>query len=160
MLHRIIAIINAIITIFFTCSWSNVFSFFMLSSASPMRHISVSFPIEITFPTHCHCTNKVPEKRNGWSSPQGLIFSRSIFSDADFLTGLDSPVRSDSSTLQFLLRNTTQSAGILSHSFIMTMSSITTSLPAILTCSPFLITNALGLERSFNACSAFSVLFS
>lgn len=126
----------------------------------PMRPISVCIPIESTFTTHCHWTIMVPEKRKGRSSPPGLLFLKSIFSDADFLTGTDSQVSNDSSTLQFLLRKTTQSAGTLSHSCMMMISSFTTSLPAILICSPFLMTNALGLESSFSASNAFSVLFS
>lgn len=160
MMHNVIAMINAVVTIFFTSFWSNVFSLLISQSVLPIRPISVAIPIFNTLATHCHWTTMVPENMNGWSSPPGLHFKKSIFSAADFLTGTDSPVRSDSSILQFLLRRTTQSAGTLSPSCMMTISSLTTSLPAILICSPFLMTKALGLERSLSAASALSVLFS
>ncbi|MEI7919641.1 MAG: hypothetical protein WCH65_05620 [bacterium] len=64
-IHKLIAIINATVTIFFTSFCKNVFSFFISLIAFPIRHISVFIPIERTFATHCHCTSIVHEKRNG-----------------------------------------------------------------------------------------------
>jgi len=63
--HNVIAMINAVVTIFFTSFWSNVFSLFIPPSAFPIRPISVFIPIERTLTTHCHWTIIVPEKRNG-----------------------------------------------------------------------------------------------
>ena len=63
----------------------------------------------------------------------------------------------DSSTERFIPHNNTASAGILSPSCTITISSFTTSLPGILLCTPSRMTNARGLERSRNASIAFSV---
>lgn len=71
-IHSEIAMMNAVVTIFFTSFCKRVFSLLMPVSAFPMRPISVAEPMASTLTTHCHWTIMVHENTKGWSSPPGL----------------------------------------------------------------------------------------
>ena len=97
-----------------------------------------------------------PEKTKGVSSPPGRPHSSGSRA-ADFPTGTDSPVRSDSSTERLVALRTTASAGTRSPSLRRRTSPRTTSRPAILFFPPERTTSARGLARSRSASSARSV---
>ncbi len=147
------------LTRIFISFFNLVGSSFTDSRAFPILPISVLIPVATIFTMPFPCTIIEPEYTNGLSSPPGLLFKSPSLPSA-FRTGTDSPVSKDSSAIRFTHDKTMASAGTLSPSCNMTRSSVTTSRPGILFSIPFLITNALGLARSFSASSAFSVFFS
>ena len=128
------------------------------ASALPMRPIAVCCPVAMVCARPLPWTTRVPEYRNGKSSPPGLPIAAGALCAGALRTGTDSPVSSDSSADTFTPESSTASAGTRSPSESTSRSPRTTSRPGMRRCSPSRITSALGLDRSRSASSARSVL--
>ncbi len=153
------------------CFFSGEGSLVKLSSAMPMRPISLRAPVAVTRALAWPLTSRVPEYKRESAAP-GETGSNSLshFAPASFgiglgcwlatrlSTGTGSPVKSDSSTCASPPLISNASAAMRSPSARIRMSPHTTSLPAMRVGCPSRSTNARGLVRSRRHSMARSVL--
>ncbi len=132
----------------------------MSLSARPMRPSSVLCPVATASPTATPPVTTVPANANRRRPVAESPSRRSPSASAPpaFLTGRDSPVRTDSSTVRLRFWRRKMSAGTLSPSDRTTMSPWTSSRPGIRLWTPSLVTRARGLDISRRDSSALAVL--
>ena len=141
------------VTMRWVSCWTGVCPLVMACRDSPMRPSALRAPVATTMPRPEPCVTSVPEKTR---APDSSAAASGPVT-ACFITGTDSPVSNDSSTVRLDASSRCRSAGTRSPSASSTTSSTTSSRPAMRTAWPSRMTSARGLESSRRASSALSL---